>query len=70
MVLAALRAIGVNTSASTNASCRGMGGLTVATEAGVPKSIMWMQSGHSQDRAARSYVSLTNPVRLCNTWRV
>ena len=33
-VLAALRDIGVNTSAFTGASCR-MGGLTVATEAGV-----------------------------------
>jgi hypothetical protein len=48
-----------------------MGGLTVATstEAGVPESIMWMQSGHSQDRAARRYVRLTNPDRLYDTWR-
>jgi hypothetical protein len=68
MVLAALRDIGVNTSAFTGASCR-MGGLTVATEAGVPESIMWMQSGHSQDRAARRYVRLTNPDRLYDTWR-
>ncbi len=41
-----------------------MGGLTVATEAGVPESIMWMQSGHAQDRAARHYVRHTNPGRL------
>ncbi len=68
MVLAALRDIGVNTTAFTGASCR-MGGLTVATEAGVPESIMWMQSGHSQDRAARRYVRLTNPDRLYDTWR-
>ena len=68
MVLAALRDIGVNTSAFTGASCR-MGGLTIATEAGVPESIMWMQSGHSQDRAARRYVRLTNPDRLYDTWR-
>ena len=48
-----------------------MGGLTVAnsTEAGVPESIMWMQSGHSQDRAARRDVRLTNPDRLYDTWR-
>jgi hypothetical protein len=27
-----------------------MGGLIVATEAGVPENIVWMQSGHAQDR--------------------
>jgi hypothetical protein len=46
-----------------------MGGLPVATEAGVPESIMWMQSGHAQDRAARHYVRLSNPDRLYDTWR-
>ena len=46
-----------------------MGGLTVATEAGVPESVMWMRSGHAQDRAAQHYVRLTNPDRLYDTWR-
>ncbi len=46
-----------------------MGGLTVAIEAGVPEHILWMQSGHAQDRAARRYVRLTNPDRLYDTWR-
>jgi hypothetical protein len=39
MVTAALRTIGVDSPAFTGVSCR-MGGLTVATEAGVPESIM------------------------------
>ncbi len=49
----------------TSMSCS-MGGLTVATEAGVPESILWMQSGHAQlGRAAgRRYVRLTDPDRL------
>ncbi len=43
MVTAALRTIGVQSPAFSGVSCR-MGGLTVATTAGVPESIMWMQS--------------------------
>ena len=46
-----------------------MGGLTVASEAGVPEAVMWMQSGHAQSMAARGYVRLTNPDRLYDTWR-
>ena len=46
-----------------------MGGPTVATETGVPEAIMWKQSRHAQDRAARRYVRLTNPDRLYDTWR-
>ena len=68
MVVAALRMIGVDSSAFSGVCCR-MGGLTVATEAGVPENILWMQSGHAQDRAARRYVRLTNPDRLYDTWR-
>ena len=68
MVVSALGDIGIRSPAFTGASCR-MGGLTVATEAGVPEAIMWMQSGHAQDRAARRYVRLTNPDRLYDTWR-
>ena len=68
MVTSALRLIGVDTTSFSGVCCR-MGGLTVATEAGVPENIMWMQSGHAQDRAARRYVRLTNPDRLYDTWR-
>jgi hypothetical protein len=68
MVTAALRSIGVHSKAFTGASCR-MGGLTVAKEAGVPESILWMQSGHAQDRTALHFVRLTNPDRLYDTWR-
>ena len=68
MVVSALKTIGVHNPAFTRMSCR-MGGLTVATEAGVPESILWMQSGHAQDRAARRYVRLTDPDRLYDTWR-
>ena len=68
MVTAALRTIVVQSSAFSGVSCR-MGGLTVATTAGVPESIMWMQSGHAQSVAARRYVRLTDPDRLYDTWR-
>ena len=68
MVTSAFKTIGVHSDAFTCASCR-MGGLTVASEAGVPESIMWMQSGHAQSMAARGYVRLTNPDRLYDTWR-
>ena len=68
MVVAALRMIGVDTPSFSGVCCR-MGGLTVATEAGVPENILWMQSGHAQDRATRRYVHLTNPDRLYDTWR-
>ncbi len=68
MVVSALNSIGVDTSAFSGVSCR-MGGLTVATEAGVPEHILWMQSGHAQDRAARLYIRLTDPDRLYDTWQ-
>ncbi len=69
MVVSALRMINVDTTSFSGVYCS-MGGLTVATETGVPEIILcWMQSGHSKDRAARRYVRLTNPDRLYNTWR-
>ncbi len=68
MVVSALRRIGVDTTAFSGVSCR-MGDLTTAIEASVPEHILWMQSGHAQDRAARHYVRLTNPDRLYDTWR-
>ena len=60
MVTAALRMINVDTSSFSCVSCR-MGGLTIATEAGVPENILWMQSCHAQDRAARSLRSSHRP---------
>ena len=74
MVTSALSMIGVDTDAFSGVCCR-MSGLTRAiaspgpSEAGVPESILWTQSGHSQDRAARRYARLTNQDRLYDTWR-
>ncbi len=44
------------------------GGLSTAIEAGVPEAILWMQSGHAQDLAARRYVELCSPKLLYRTW--
>ena len=44
------------------------GGLSTAIEAGVPEAILWMQSGHAQDVAARRYVSLNSPALLYRTY--
>lgn len=68
MVASALRDIGVDATGFSGVCCR-MGGLTVAIEAGVPEHILWMQSGHSQDKAARRYVRLMDPNCLYDTWR-
>ena len=68
MLSRALLEIGVNTASFSGASGR-MGGLTVAIEARVPEHILWMQSGHAQDRAARRYVRITITDRLYDTWR-
>ena len=68
MVVSALKTLGIHNPSFTGMSCR-MGGLTVVTEAGVPESILWMQSGQAQDRAARRYVRLTDPDRLYDSWR-
>lgn len=69
MVLHALRDIGVDTNAGFSGVCCRMGGLSVAIEAGVPEHILWMQSGHAQDKSARRYVRLTDPSLLYDTWR-
>jgi hypothetical protein len=33
-----------------------------------PEAILWMQSGHAQDVAARRYVQLRSPKLLYRTW--
>jgi hypothetical protein len=68
MVVHALRDIGVDPQGFSGVCCR-MGGLSAAIEAGVPEHILWMQSGHAQDKSARGYVRLTDPDRLYDTWR-
>ena len=45
------------------------GGLTTAISAGVPEEIVFLQSGHGQTRAARTYMHLQDPDRLLDTFR-
>ena len=45
------------------------GGLTIAIQAGVPEEILFLQSGHGQTRAARRYISFTEPSRLFETFQ-
>ena len=66
-ILAALCSVGVDITAFSGVSAR-RGGLSTAIEAGVPEIILWMQSGHAQSRAARSYVALQSPSLLYKTW--
>jgi integrase len=58
---------GFDPSAFSSVSAR-KGGLSVAIEAGVPEHILWLQSGHAQNIAARRYVQLTSPTLLYHTW--
>ena len=48
--------------------CARRGGLSTAIEAKVPEHILWMQSGHAQTVAARTYVELHSPTLLYDTW--
>jgi hypothetical protein len=57
MVVRALGHVGVLSSPAA----RGAAGLSTAIEAGVPEAVLWMQSGHSQDVAARRYIQLGSP---------
>ena len=45
------------------------GGITTAIAAGVTEEILFLQSGHSQSRAARHYMHLQDPQRLFDTFR-
>ena len=69
MAVRALSDIGGDTRAGFSGVCCGMGGRTVAIEAGVPEHILWMQSGHGQDMSARRCVRLADPNLLYDTWR-
>ncbi len=67
MVVRSLGHVGYNTTLFSGISAR-RGGLSTAIEAGVPEAILWMQSGHAQDVAARRYVQLGSPKLLYRTW--
>ena len=68
MISRTLERVGVNAEGFSGV-CARRGGITTAIEAGVPEHVLWMQSGHAQDRAARQYVVLntTNPELLFRT---
>ncbi len=47
------------------------GGLSITIEAWAPEAILWMQSGHTHDVAARRHVQtvqLRSPKLLYRTW--
>ena len=67
MVVRGLRHVGYDTTLFSGISAR-RGGLSTAIEAGVPEAVLWMQSGHAQDLAARRYVRLRSPELLYRTW--
>lgn len=66
-ITSALGYVGLDTSVFSGVSAR-RGGLSTAIEAGVPEAVLWMQSGHAQSIAARSYVALNSPTLLYQTW--
>jgi hypothetical protein len=63
----AMEMVGADGSRFTAKACR-KGGISVAMEAGVPESVLWMQSGHSQTKAARVYVELSSPALLFDSY--
>ena len=67
MVVRGLSHVGYDTSLFSGISAR-RGGISTAIEAGVPEAILWMQSGHAQDVAARRYIQLRSPALLYKTW--
>ena len=67
MIIRGLQHVGVNTTYFSGISAR-RGGLSTAIEAGVSEAILWMQSGHAQDVAARRYVALNSPELLYPTY--
>jgi len=67
MITRGLEAVGISAGHFSGA-CARTGGISTAIEAGVPEVILWMQSGHSQSRSARSYITLNSPKLLYDTW--
>jgi len=58
MIPTALQTIGVS-GAGFSGICARRGGITIAIEAGVPEVVLWMQSGHAQERSARRYIAVS-----------
>jgi len=67
MIVRGMQHVGFDTTFFSGISAR-KGGLSTAIEAGVPEHILWMQSGHAQDVAARRYVQLNSPALLYRTY--
>ena len=63
----ALQYLGIPLHGFSGISAR-KGGLSTAIEAGVPEWVLFMQSGHGQDKAARAYMALESPTYLFATW--
>ncbi len=63
MIVSGLAHVGFNTSCFSCISARRCC-LSTAIIAGVPESILWIQSGHPQDKVACCYVSLHSPALL------
>ena len=66
-IIRGMQHVGFDTTYYSGISAR-KGGLSTAIEAGVPEHILWMQSGHAQDVAARRYVQLNSPALLYRTY--
>jgi hypothetical protein len=60
-------AAGCDTSRFSGISAR-KGGLSTAIEAGVEEVILYLQTGHGPERAARRYIHLRDPARLLQTF--
>jgi hypothetical protein len=67
IIVRGMQHIGFDTTYFSGISAR-KGGLSMAIEAGVPEHILWMQSGHAQDVAARRYVQLNSLALLYSTY--
>ena len=67
MIIRGMQHVGFDTTYFSGISAR-KGGLSTAIEAGVPEHILWMQSGHAQDVAARRYIRLGSPRLFYRTW--
>ena len=67
MIIRGLGHVGYDTTQFSGISAH-KGGLSTAIEGGVPEPILWMQSGHAQDVAARRYIQLNSPALLYKTY--
>ena len=63
----AIDLVGAPTDGFSGISAR-KGGLSTAIEAGVPEWVLFMQSGHGQQKAARAYMALDSQTFLFDTW--